>query len=479
MNIFLVVVCCVMTIMILLASFYFLVYFSSEEDRNTAYVPKCIVVVGLTLVCLTVLMLPLDVANRQSDGGFDMEFLWNLVYTAQGAFALILIPSTLFYYEAEDPESREAQCWTAIKFEVSTLLVVCGLWIAFWLAFGTADIPIADFTANVSLVPATADVNCDDYLQRVHCVTSWAAAAVRIQCGPLVYFMAIVAFFGWFFFVLFVGIGLTSLPMDLLVDFTTRPQPIDLQEYAKQKMLLNERAQKLMEVANKLGVDAHRSGDRRTRTTYNKFKQAVFFLERDWDKVKMAYKERGGNPIRFCFQFLCGIASVVLSVMWFIHILLYVFISPPPTLFLNSLFMKLDDAFPLFGVLAYAAFASYLLFALLKGCMKFGVRFFCVPIHPLRIGATMVNSMLFNVWLLQLCSFSLIQFCWRAFRSYARFTSADIIFGQQVNYLEGLGWFFRKNIFIYTLVFVMTSTMLYLCIWPNDKRALEEDDEDF
>merc|ERR1711988_1916401 len=113
----------------------------------------------------------------------------------------------------------------------------------------------------------------------------------------------------------------------------------------------------------------------------------------------------------------------------------------------------MDNIFPLFGVLSYGTFAFYLLFCLLKGNMKFGVRFFCMPIHPMRVGATMINSMLFNVWLLQLCSFSLIQFCWRAFRSYARFTSADMIFGQQVQYLEGLGWFFRKNIFIYTMVF--------------------------
>ena len=38
--------------------------------------------------------------------------------------------------------------------------------------------------------------------------------------------------------------------------------------------------------------------------------QAVFFLEKDWEKVKTAYKDRGGNPIKYCFQFLCGIASV-------------------------------------------------------------------------------------------------------------------------------------------------------------------------
>ncbi|KAL1508346.1 hypothetical protein AB1Y20_004456 [Prymnesium parvum] len=477
MNVFMLIVCIVMTVMILLGSFYFLVYFSSEEDRNVAYFPKVIVVLGLTLVCLTVLMLPLDVANRQSDGGFDMEALWNAVYIAQGLFAIILIPSTLFYYEAEDPEAREAQCWTALKFEVSTVVIVTTIYVIFWLLWGMAEIPIEDFTANVTLVPLEQIVDCTDLAQRVFCSDDPQDATVRLKSTPIVYFMAIVAFFGWFFLVLFVGIGLAALPMDLLMEFTTRPQSIDLQEYAKQKMLLNERSQKLIEVGKKLGTDAHRSKDRRVRTTYNKFKQAVFFLEKDWERVKIAYKERGGNPIRYFFQCVCGLVSVGLSIMWLLHLLVYVFITPPPTLFLNSLFIELDDIFPLFGVLAYGLFAFYLLFCLLKGNMKFGVRFFCIPIHPMRVGATLINSMLFNVWLLQLCSFSLIQFCWTAFRSYARFTSADLIFGQQVHYLQGLSWFFRHNIFLYALVLMVLSTMLYLCVWPTDKRALEDEDE--
>ena len=73
---------------------------------------------------------------------------------------------------------------------------------------------------------------------------------------PVVYLMAMICFVGWFFFVLFGGIGLAAMPMDLLVGFTKRPQPIDVQEYAKQKLLLNERAQKLLQIAGQLGDDA-------------------------------------------------------------------------------------------------------------------------------------------------------------------------------------------------------------------------------
>ena len=56
--------------------------------------------------------------------------------------------------------------------------------------------------------------------------------------------------------------------------------------------------------------------------------------------------------------------------------------------------------------------------------MKFGLRFFCLPIHPMRIGNTMMNSMLFNVLLLLISCVSVVQFCTRAFASYARLTAA-------------------------------------------------------
>ena len=182
--------------------------------------------------------------------------------------------------------------------ELATVTIVGTIWILFWVVFGYAHIPIADFTDNVTLVPLEQIVDCNDFFQQAYCVTEHMWRSIKITCSPLVYFMAIIAFFGWFFFVVFVGIGLTALPMDLLIEFTTRPQTIDVQEYAKQKMLLNERAQKLTEVAKKLGPNAHRATGGRTRTTYNKFKQAVYFLEKDWEKVKTAYKERGGNPIK-------------------------------------------------------------------------------------------------------------------------------------------------------------------------------------
>ncbi len=104
--------------------------------------------------------------------------------------------------------------------------------------------------------------------------------------------------------------------MDLISDYARRPTPIDLQEYAKQRTLLNERAAQLKEVASKLGSDAHRKRGRRDVKKYNQFRQAVYFLERDWTRVKTAYKERGGNPLRWMCTAILGFISAALSITW-------------------------------------------------------------------------------------------------------------------------------------------------------------------
>ena len=96
----------------------------------------------------------------------------------------------------------------------------------------------------------------------------------------------------------------------------------------------------------------------------------------------------------------------------------------------------------------------------------------------MRIGNTMMNSMLFNVLLLLLTSVSVVQFCTRAFATYARLTAADMLFSVQVENLMFLNFFFRNGVFIYSFVCVTCMTVVYLSICPTDKRAKFDDDDD-
>ena len=122
--------------MVLIASLYVLVYFQSEEDHNTAWAPKIAVVFGLALTCLLVLMLPLDVANRSSGGGIPMDLLWQIMYISVAVMCIGVVPFLMFYYEAWDPESKNWQLWTAIKYELCTVFVVGFTLILMWLFVG-------------------------------------------------------------------------------------------------------------------------------------------------------------------------------------------------------------------------------------------------------------------------------------------------------------------------------------------------------
>ena len=54
----------VCTALVVMINVYILVHFQHPEDRNQAWWPKFVVVFGLTLAVLSILLLPLDVANR-------------------------------------------------------------------------------------------------------------------------------------------------------------------------------------------------------------------------------------------------------------------------------------------------------------------------------------------------------------------------------------------------------------------------------
>ena len=68
-DIFLIVSMVVAFFILLVVGFYFLVYYQHPDDHNDAYFPKGVVILGFVLAGATVLLLPLDVANREGYPG--------------------------------------------------------------------------------------------------------------------------------------------------------------------------------------------------------------------------------------------------------------------------------------------------------------------------------------------------------------------------------------------------------------------------
>ncbi len=68
----------------------------------------------------------------------------------------------------------------------------------------------------------------------------------------------------------------------------------------------------------------------------------------------------------------------------------------------------------------------------MKGCTKVGLFLLVFTVRPMRVGATLMNDMLFNTALVLLATNAVIQFCAQAFALYANETAIHDIWGDQV-----------------------------------------------
>jgi len=111
MNWFLIIVVVAVALMTIALSVYLIVIYQHPEDKNQAWFPKSVVLLGLCVAIYTVLLFPLDVANQQSctldiplvdcTYTFPMEQLWEALYITNIITVFVLIPFTLFYYESD------------------------------------------------------------------------------------------------------------------------------------------------------------------------------------------------------------------------------------------------------------------------------------------------------------------------------------------------------------------------------------------
>lgn len=474
-NVFLIIIGIVMIAALVAANLYILVYFQHVEDKNTAIFPKIVVVAGLTLTFINILMLPYDVANARTDGGLPMEYIWMVLYVIIAVFAVGVIPFTIFYYEAETPNgSNWSQIKSAIKWEVVIVFMFIVLTVILWLVIGIAEVPAERLNSGLISGNAPLGTACPN--------CSVSSTNVNYRVSFVLYLISMLTFLGLFLFVLFGSIGLAALPMDLINGFRFRPRPIGLQTYVRRKEAIGKRAATLLEAGKRLAAKLNlnpgtRPKGRKQKKDYNKYRAAVFLLEEDFKKLEKSYN-RGIGPrlveiVWSWTQLILGILGIIISLVWFIHIILFVVIKPSPHPFLNQFFIALDDVFGLFGTIAYGLFSFYLLWCVIKGNFKFGLRVpFLFSIHPMKVGETMVNSFLFNTLLLLLASTTLVQFCSSAFSLYNRFTGIDILFNIGTRNLLGIKYIWRY--YFWGLVVLPVLTLIYLCVFPSDRKQAEK-----
>jgi LMBR1 domain-containing protein 1 len=359
----------------------------------------------------------------------------------------------------------------------------------------TSATVLANFTRNDLANLDSADVQYFDSVRR-----DPNLSYIKLQVDVSTFYAGLMAWLGWFLLALFGGIGLAAMPLDLILAFVHRPRHLDAVQFAELQQSLRDRTNELVDIGEliKIERDAKMSSDGTSTITSGRtgmfstlldsekrkeardereailgFKQAVFLLEQDVEEFQAcAANYENYNPVWPYMALILGLCSIIITLFWVLHILLFVLPKKPVTPFLNNYFSWFDRWFPLLGVLSVAIFILYLLFAAVKGCFKFGLRIpFFVHLHPMRLGKTYMSSFMFNIGLVLLCSLPVVQFGATAFRDYARYSTILQIYGVQVQHLQFFQYFFDHEVFVYAILVLFLLTCIYLISRPVDRST--------
>ncbi|KAK6093291.1 hypothetical protein MT418_006614 [Batrachochytrium dendrobatidis] len=452
------------------------------------------------------------------------------------------MPFTVFYYEGEDNKDDEdapkrsasGQFGYAIKWIIPTLAFIAGIVAAmYWGGLGYAQIsttylqsPLFDttdleanslagfytfqFYCNTTAVGKTITLTprvplavnasaptytvtpagtsgspgfgCASVSGTPICCAVTAVNEVVVSVG--VFVIAVITLLGWIIFAVFGGVGMASLPYDMLNEFQHRPKPISSTEYAERKVKIGQQAQLLMEVGKTVNQEVKEAArgnsfNKRYRVIKNRerqFRKDVIILDYHYKKLEECYRFQSGNILLQYIKLFLACLSTLLTLLWTIHIGLYVIPSllqqrgqavNPVSPFLNDM-LNLTQGVPVVGIFLYALFTFYLLFCVLKGNAKLGMRLVFITVHPLVVGETLMSGLVFNAGIILLCSLPLAQFCNVAFAGYAQYTSNQSIFGVSISTLKGISVGF--DVCVYVMLGFMVITFFYNMYNPYKKE---------
>jgi len=492
----------------LFSSYLFVHHFMIEDDKDGAWFPKFTAVAGLWLAFSSMMITPYDVANTQSGSAsvVNIATLWQVLYISMAVILGFLIPFAYFYYESIMDQNRDKKLCTCdtqlclgLKYAFVFALVFIAVFVCLFLVIGTAMVPVHRIAySTIMVVPSRqalpTELHPVDFATiTTACITStttsWGCAendfTWSIGMSFTTFVIGLLCFLGWFFFMIFGGVGLVAMPLDMVNKFRMRPKPMKRRDYMEKKMALGARATTLRQIGDKL-VDMSEDTEFQSnkealkhRQRVAAFEKAYYLLKKDQEILDKIYNLVHQNPLVPYFHLFFGILGGIIGLLWVVHIAVFVLPNPPYHEFLNKFFIALTiPGFPFFGIICYAAFSYFLLWAVIVGTYRVGLRCFLCNMYPMSPHDTPMNHLLANIWVICLTSIPAVQFCVTCFPVYARETEADMLFGTQVQYMQGVSYFWQYNIFVYVMVALSFVTLVYLTVWPSkDEDAVKAEVE--
>ena len=478
-------------IILLIANFYILIYFSHPDDRSSCsgWFLKILVLIGLTLAWFQVLLLPLDVNNIRTFGsGLNMKVLWYILFISIMVYVLILFPISSSYYETDEDWSCGEKITHSLSWFLVYIIFFGGLSLVLYFTIGKAEIPINSITCNYNdfiITPSNIDISKLNNITKICNISE--DKFLEIQVSYIVYAIAILSFVSWIVFSFFGGIGLAAVPLDFFYDFCTRPKSMIGTNLKKRKKILFRELEELKLLGNELTEMEQRGANHRCfifgeRRRYDNKKHEYVaryaLAEEEFHIVNASIESKlKNNCVVLCYYCLIpfGVISSIFTVLWLIQFCcsyFYIKNGRPGYPFLSYLLIFFqDESVSFLSFFIFALLCLYLLFCLIKGNFKFGVRILCCwSIHPMKKDKTYMNSFIFNVSLILLGSCAITQFCTDCLYDYVSFTDIDSMFNVMIKNLKFFYIFYKYHIFQYIFFGVFVLSFVYLIIRPTDRR---------
>ena len=394
----------------------------------------------------------------------------------------------MFFFESDEEEPVCSRIWYTFKnlfFVVVVEALVLGL---MYGLIPNTSIPVQTYTCEWSQSQKKTPVGLSNCSQQME--------DLSIPVTFPIYVMALMSFVGWFLLVLFGGVGLGAIPLDFINKFRFRPQRLTRSELDAKERMLRERARDLIEIGKQIKIsksevtteeswNSRRKLKNTLRKDINRLQAETLLLEQDYETFLVEKGETKRSPLWYPFYLVIGLVCLCVSVLWILQILLYILINTnglSASPLLNKVLNGLNTHGTSFlSTIIFCLLTMYLMLAVLKGNVKFGLRFFfCCKAHPIKKDNTPMNSMLFNCLLILISSVAVILFCTNALSQYTRLTAINNMFGIQVRHLEFFKYFYENNVFEYALLIWTLLTTLYLsCKSRDTSKKLSKFDMEF
>lgn len=103
-------------------------------------------------------------------------------------------------------------------------------------------------------------------------------SSLEIDVSFPIYLIGIMSFISWFLFIIFGGIGLTALPMDLIHTYTTRPKEMSKDNYDALRSSVITRANQMKVLAESLKqMESENPNLQKATSNYNFFELDIHF----------------------------------------------------------------------------------------------------------------------------------------------------------------------------------------------------------